>query len=247
MENKRGDLGYLGLEFQYRLAHHFMSDKKFFRDVYDIVDNNMFTEVNLKKFVGTLKDYYHKHDFVPSYELLSIELRGTSKNDQDLEFIESTIEKVKNTTTEGSDSIKEKACKFFKQQNLVKVHNKMGELLKFGDIDRYDELEEMIRTALATGARDEIGIHLRDNLGEVLSDDYRSVIPTGIGEIDRYLEGGIGKEELALVIGGSGFGKALSINELVCTETGFKKMGDLVITDRVIGKDGKPHNILGIF
>ena len=29
MENKRNDLGYLGIEFQYRLVHHFMDDKKF--------------------------------------------------------------------------------------------------------------------------------------------------------------------------------------------------------------------------
>lgn len=247
MENKRSDLGFLGLEFQYRLAHHFMDDKKFFRDMDDIVDNNMFTEVNLKRFIGGLKEYYVKYECVPSYDALGFYLKTNTKTDQEIEFIDATIEKVKNTNPEGSSLIKEKACNFFKQQNMVKVLNRMTELIKIGDIDRYHELEELIRTALATGTKDEIGVRLRDNLGEVLSEDYRSVIPTGIEELDKFLEGGIGKEELGMVIGGSGFGKALSVNELVCTSNGFKKMGDLLITDKVIGRDGKQHNILGIF
>lgn len=247
MENKRNDLGFLGLDFQYRLVHNFMDDKKFFRDMDDIVDNNMFTEVNLKRFVGGLKEYYSKYECVPSYEALSVYLKSNTKTTQEIEFVEATIEKVKNTSSEGSSLIKETACNFFKQQNMIKVHNRMGELIKTGDIDKYHELEELIRNALATGTKDEIGIKLRDNLGEVLSEDYRSVIPTGIDELDKYLEGGIGREELGMVIGGSGFGKALSVNELVCTENGFKKMGELNIDDKIIGSDGKPHKLLGIF
>lgn len=207
MEDKRSDLGFLGVDFQYRLAHHFMDDKKFFRDVSEIVDNNMFTDPNLKKFVGALRDYYRKYEHVPSYELIEIELVSSTKTDQEREFVLSTIDKIKNTTSEGSDGIKDQACKFFKQQNMVVVYNKMGEIIKAGDINRYWELEELIRNAIATGARDEMGIYIKDNLGEVLSDEHRKIIPTGIGMLDKYLEGGIGKGELGLVIGGSGFGK----------------------------------------
>jgi len=145
-----------------------MYDKKFFRDVYDIVDNNMFTEPNLKKFVASLKEYFHIYDYVPSYEMLTIHQSGASRSDQDLEFITATIEKVKNTPDEGGDSIKDKAYKFFKQQNLTKVINQITDIIKIGDIERYGECEELIRNAITVGNRDEIGIHLRDNLGDVL-------------------------------------------------------------------------------
>ena len=80
MENKRNDLGYLGIEFQYRLVHHFMDDKKFFGDMYDIIDNNMFTEPNLKKFVRGICEYYYKYSCVPSYEQLEIKLRSESNS-----------------------------------------------------------------------------------------------------------------------------------------------------------------------
>lgn len=207
MELKKGDLGFLGLEFQYRLVHHFMDDKKFFTDMYGIIDNNMFTEPNLKKFVGTLLDYYHEYGSVPSYDLMSIELRSTCKKEQDYEFVDATIDKIKNTTTEGYISIKKKAQRFFKQQNFIKFTNKITELLKIGDLDNFEELQELWEQALTAGNRDEIGISLRDNLGDVLSEEYRHPIPTGISGIDKVLEGGLGKGELGVIIGPSSFGK----------------------------------------
>lgn len=207
METKRKDLGYLGIEFQYRLAHHFMSDKKFFRDLYEIIDNNMFTDPNLKRFIGALMEYYDKFDFVPSFDELRISMRGKSKGDQELEFIDATIDKIEHTSCEGSDNIKQLAQRFFKQQNYVRINNKITELLKVGDIERLDELEDLWQKALGAGSREEIGINLRDNLGEVLSEDYRKVIPTGIDGIDESLEGGLGKGELGVIIGPSSFGK----------------------------------------
>lgn len=207
MDNKRSDLGYLGIDFQYRLAHHFMDDKKYFRDVYDIIDNNMFTDPNLKRFVGSLMEYYSEFDFVPSFELINAVMRSKAKQEQDLEFIDATIDKIKNTSCEGSDKIKQLAQKFFRQQNFVRFNNKITDLLKAGDIDRLDELEDLWQKALGAGNREEIGISLRDNLGEVLSEDYRKVIPTGIDGIDEALEGGIGKGELGVIIGPSSFGK----------------------------------------
>ena len=56
----RGNLGFLGEPFQYRLAHEFMESHTFFEDLSGIVDQNMFTDPNLKVFVGMLKNYYER-------------------------------------------------------------------------------------------------------------------------------------------------------------------------------------------
>ena len=54
----KNNLGYLDLDFQYKLAKIFVEDSKFFEDVAPIVDQNAFTDSLLRTFVGTIKDYY---------------------------------------------------------------------------------------------------------------------------------------------------------------------------------------------
>ena len=44
-----------------------------------------------------------------------------------------------------------------------------------------------------------------------------------------------------------GVGKFLTNNTLIYTELGIKKMGEIVIGDRVIGSNGKPCNVIGVF
>lgn len=207
MNKLNKDLGYLGPEFQYRLAHHFMEDKKYFSDMYEIIDNNMFTDPNLRRFTGTLMNYFDKHGIVPSYETIEIELRKEVKSEYDIELIVEIVQKIRDSTDEGVDTIKKTAHKFFKQQNYAKIVNKVSELLKNGDVDRVDELEDIWRKALISGNRDDLGTKLKDDLADVLSDEYRQAIPTGVGGIDESLEGGLGKGELGVIIGPSGFGK----------------------------------------
>ena len=51
-KNSRDNLGYLGVDFQYKLIKSFMDDHKFFRDLNNIIDQNMFTDPNLKTMLG---------------------------------------------------------------------------------------------------------------------------------------------------------------------------------------------------
>lgn len=44
-----------------------------------------------------------------------------------------------------------------------------------------------------------------------------------------------------------GLGKAETLDSLILCEHGYKRMGDLLLSDKVFGEDGKLHNILGIF
>ena len=71
----KGDLGFLGIDYQYRLVKVFIEDKPFFRDLNSIVDQNMFTEPNLRLIVGLMKDYFTDNESTPSYELIAIKIR----------------------------------------------------------------------------------------------------------------------------------------------------------------------------
>lgn len=44
-----------------------------------------------------------------------------------------------------------------------------------------------------------------------------------------------------------GLGKGLENNSLIYVPNGVKKMGDIVVGDKVIGSDGNPYNVIGVF
>lgn len=44
-----------------------------------------------------------------------------------------------------------------------------------------------------------------------------------------------------------GVGKGIDSNALIFTPLGTKKMGEIVVGDKVIGSDGKPYNVKGVF
>lgn len=243
----KSDLGYLGIDFQYRFIKALMEDNGLFRDLHGIIDQNMFTDPLLKTYVGTMKNYYEKNDAFPSYEMMGIALNSQCKSDIDKEMYEALNKKIRQTQCDGVNEIKEMGIKFFRQQNIIKTANSILNIAGTGDTERYDQCVDLLQEALSKGASYNLGEHLFDELNETLADDYREPIPTGIGKLDESLNGGLGKGELGVIIGSSGFGKSQPLTSRILTPKGFKLMKDITIGDEVIGRDGMPYSVTGVF
>lgn len=200
-------IGFLGEDFQYKLVHEFLEDKNFFKDLCDIIDQNLFTDPNLKTLVGVMREYYAKEQVVPGYDMLKISLFNKSHNEIERQFFDEIVDKVHNTSSEGSEYIKDLAEKFFKQQNMIRVANEIIKIAGNGDVGNYDKCVDLLNKALIQGTSEDLGSSVFDNENETLSEDYRVAIPTGIGKIDETLEGGLGKGELGVIVGSSSFGK----------------------------------------
>ena len=95
MAQDKSNLGYLGETFQYRLAHEFMANHTFFEDMSSILDQNMFTDPNLKTFVGLIKNFYEKYGYVPSYDAMDTELRNISHSQIEAETYIAILNKIK--------------------------------------------------------------------------------------------------------------------------------------------------------
>ncbi len=247
MTQKRSDLGYLGETFQYRLTHEFMENHTFFEDLSSIIDQNMFTDPNLKTLVGVMKNYYEREGHVPSYDMLEVELRDISHSDKEIETYLAILEKVRNSASDGVERTRELAEKFFKQQNIIRTANEILKIAGNGDTNQYDACVDLLNDAMTKGTHNDFGEGLFDHINETLSDDYRVPIPTGIGKIDEALEGGLGKGELGVIIGPTSFGKVQPFDSQIVTPNGFKNMGDIKVGDYVIGSNGKPTKVIGVY
>lgn len=247
MDSSKRDLGFLGEDFQYKFARELTDDKELFKDLNSVLDQNMFTDPSLKMYIGIMKEFYEKYDTVPSYDIIQTRMFELSHSDTEREFYEAVVKKIKTTSTEGSEYIRDTASKFFKQQNIIKTANEILKIAGNGDVKNYDRCVELLNNALNAGVHNDLGTGVFDNEDETLSDDYRVSIPTGIEGVDEVLQGGIGKQEVGVIIGSSSFGKAQPLDARIITPNGFKRMGDMKVGDVVIGRDGKSHKVTNVF
>ena len=204
----KSNLGYLDISYQYKLVKYFIEDSSFFESMVSIVDPNAFTEPSLRNFVGIIKDKYLTNNVVPSYEMLSIIVKSKAKSTIDIEECDSLIHKLKfDTSYEGNVEVKDIAVRFFKQQNMIKVANKILDIAGKGDIDRYDECQRLFDEAATAGQEEDFGFSIFDLKDKALSNDYTISIPTGIKQLDDTVGGGLDKGKLGLLIAPAGFGK----------------------------------------
>lgn len=204
----KSNFGYLDIEFQYKLVKYFIEDSNFFENMASIVDPNAFTDPLLRNFVGIIKDKYLTNSIVPSYEMLNIIVKSKAKNSTDIEECDALIHKLKfETSYEGNVEIKELGVRFFKQQNMIKVANKILEIAGKGDIDRFEECQKLLDDASMAGQEEDFGFSIFDLKEKALSNDYTISIPTGIKQLDDVVGGGLDKGKLGLLIAPAGFGK----------------------------------------
>jgi replicative DNA helicase len=229
-----GNLGFLGEVFQYKLVHEFMNNHVFFEDLCSIVNQNMFTDPNLKTFVGVMKNYFDREGQVPSYDYMEIELRDISHSARETETYLAVLEKIKNTASDGVNRTRELAEKFFRQQNIIKTANQILNIAGNGNIEQYEQCVGLLNDALTKGVHNDFGERVFDHLNETLSDDYRVTIPTGIDKIDETLEGGLGKGELGVIIAPSGIGKS-SLTTAMASHAALNnyKVLQIVFEDRI--------------
>lgn len=201
------NLGYLGTDYQYKLVSSFVNDPSFFTDLISVIDQNMFTEQQLKKVVGIMKNYYDKHGLVPRYDIILSKMRESAKTDDDIQFAIETIDQLKSQTTENIDEVQDMAEKFFKQQNWVRVANEIKRIAGDGDISKYDDCQRLMEEAMSVGRKYEMGVSPWENIDVNMSEENVVPIPTGVSKLDNTLGGGLHKGDVGLIMGGPGFGK----------------------------------------
>ena len=204
----KNTLGYLGIEFQYRLIASFFKDQGFFCDLNSIIDQNMFTDQYLRSIVSIIKEYYAKYETVPSYDILQIKINEKCLSEDELQYYTETIDKLKKAPFDGHKEIEDMAMKFFKQQNIIKVANKLKNIAGDGDISKYEECQNILEEALSIGRHlEEDEWHPFDSLEDDLSEETVTPIPTGIDKLDELLGGGLHKGKIGIIICPSGKGK----------------------------------------
>lgn len=206
------NFGYLGHKFQMSLLKILITDKKFTQAIIQKIDPKYFDNQSIRLIVQMIKEYAGKYNnSVPTFDVLEQLNMTEISAETGRQMVSDVLKDVRELELDGGEVLfqKEKALKFCKQQELSKAIKKVENLISKGDFENYDKAEEIIREALQVGIEDEddtTGVF--DNLDEVLSEDFRHPILTGVVGLDSALGGGLGKGELGVIIAPTGIGKS---------------------------------------
>ena len=203
----KDNFGYLGIDFQYKLIKIFIEDCDYFIDYQSVINQNAFTNSYLRTIVGTLKDYFAEHDTVPGYDTLLILLRSKAVTEDDLQYYDETVEAIRKSSIEGLEEVGTLAERFFRQQEMIKVANKIKEIVGNGDLDKAEECEAMWEHVNSIKRHDSNTSSPFENIERDISKESVISIPTGVGPLDEALGGGLDKGKVGLIIGSMGFGK----------------------------------------
>ena len=211
------NFGYLGYNFQLKILNLIITDKIFAQSIIDSIQPKYFDNQYFKLIMQMIKEYNEKYQTVPSFEGIEQLTQLEISSEMAKKYVIDMLKEVKDASFEDHLFIKEKTLKFCKQQELKKAIRKVESILEKGDFESYDRCEEYIREAINIGEGDEGNLEVFQNLEEVLKDDYRHPIPTGIDGIDNLLNGGLAKGELGVILAPTGVGKTTILTRFANT------------------------------
>lgn len=204
----KNNFGYLGADYQYKLVSAFIDDHKYFKMLYPIIDQNAFTEPCLRGVVGVMKDYYQEYEICPSYDIILFEVRQKLvRTEDDEQYYDETLERLKKTSTEGRESVTDLGFRFFKQQSIIRAANKILQIASDGDVEKYDDCSKILEDIVSVNFNDDDTSSPMESIEEDMSKENVISIPTGISKLDDALGGGLDKGKIGIIIGSSGFGK----------------------------------------
>lgn len=208
------NLGYLGIDFQYRLIQQIIVDRPFGESIIDILKPNYFEDTFLRVVSGKIIDNYNEYETIPDMNNLESIILENVSDDIDRQMYVDHMKRIKDADLNNSLRIQDTAMKFCKQQELKKSVREIQEIIDVGNLEDYVKCEEILKKALEVGDSKDNGIDVFNDLEHVLSDDFRDPIPTGIGGLDSYMDGGLSKGELAVILAPFGVGKTTMVTKI---------------------------------
>ena len=214
VNNNNQNFSFLGQTFQLKLLSQLFLDRKFSERIINVIQTKYFDNMNYRQIVVFIKDYYEKYENIPTYDNIIQTISLEVKDDIQKEYLHSVVKLIKKQTLEDSKFIQDRALKFCKQQALKKALQYCNKVLERGEFEEYDKLEEKLKEVLTIGEEIDDSVEVLSGIENVLSEEYRNPIPTGISGIDKIIEGGLGKGELGIILGGTGFGKTTFLTKV---------------------------------
>ena len=211
---QKADFGRYGKSFQEGLVQLIFEDRPFADQITEVLDVEFLELEYLRTFVAKIVEYRTKYGKHPSTNAMISVLR--TELDRESEVTQQQVRDYyarihTNEISDDVDYIKETSLDFCRKQKLKEAMMKSVGLLQTCS---FDEISKVINDALKLGSENNFGHDFIADFEERYKPKFRLPVTTGWNEIDRITSGGLGRNELGVVIAPTGAGKSMALVHL---------------------------------
>ena len=210
----KADFGRYGKSFQEGLVQLIFEDRPFADQITEVLDVEFLELEYLRAFVAKIVEYRTKYGKHPSTNAMISILR--TELDRESEVTQQQVRDYfarvhTNEIADDIDYIKETSLDFCRKQKLKEAMMKSVNLLQTCS---FDEISKVINDALKLGSENNFGHDFIADFEERYKPKFRLPVTTGWDEIDNITSGGLGRNELGVVIAPTGAGKSMALVHL---------------------------------
>ena len=210
----KADFGRYGKSFQEGLVQLIFEDRPFADQITEVLDVQFLELEYLRTFVAKIVEYRTKYGKHPSTNAMISILR--TELDRESEITQQQVRDYfarvhTNEIADDIDYIKETSLDFCRKQKLKEAMMRSVNLLQTCS---FDEISKVINDALKLGSENNFGHDFIADFEERYKPKFRLPVTTGWNEIDNITSGGLGRNELGVVIAPTGAGKSMALVHL---------------------------------
>jgi len=195
-----------GIHYEERLVQSLIVDHKFAEQMIEVLDFNYFGFDYTKETTKIIFNYYNKYKGFPSFKLLSHLASEAEISDTLKEKIVEFFDTIKNNPLNGDiEYIKESSLDFCRKKSLVGAFEKSIKLIQE---KRYEEIVNEIQQALQKGSERDLGHDYLEQFENRMVEDFYEPVETPWPEINKLINGGLGKGKLGVICAPTSVGKS---------------------------------------
>ena len=213
MQTDKANFGKYGKTFQEGLVQLIFEDRPFADQITEVLDVNFLELEYLRVFLQKTIDYRDRYNRHPSAATMDTILHTDMYEEDDTisAQVHHYFSKISEHEVSDGEYIKETSLDFCRKQNLKEAMMKSVGLLQTCS---FDEISTEINNALKLGSDNNFGYDYVADFEARFVPKHRNPVTTGWADIDNIVGGGLGKNELGVVIAPTGAGKSMVLVHL---------------------------------
>ena len=194
--------------FQNKVISSILSDRAWFRQIYDILMPEYFDSEGSEWLVKTIMKHFNDYEQMPSLDVLKVKINSIERDVLQTSVVDILKFAWNHLESDDLEFVKEQVLDFCKNQSIKNAILDSVPLLENG---HYEMIKKNIDNAMKAGQDSDLGHEYKTMITERYEDSVRNVVSSGWDVIDEITQGGFGKGELILMAAPPGIGKSWAL------------------------------------